>query len=358
MPAEKKIALYPILGVTGDWLDEPFDLRQLPATILPNVTVEDTEALFTKNPFDLWKEYVSKHQLESLQRVRYALVCRYTEAYGEADFKTTKEAETLVRYLGACLRLIRPMVQDASFIKGRLLEDATLYVEGFENPSEHDVPQVQKLFRLRNADVARLQRLAPMFMAAMNGEFVKFRSAIEFHDWGHFMHLYWKARLSLWCSAIEALYTSNSREHKGSFVATERIKWFLGPTTPIYEAGDIQDGQADVRLTIGDVVNDLYDLRNVVAHGDRTPARFFDEARTDYGESINLATVLTEAASRIIRASLLRILEENLLKEFSDGQASELYFGGQGLTRSALFAKAQAEKNRVQAQFTKNRFNE
>ena len=34
-------------------------------------------------------------------------------------------------------------------------------------------------------------------------------------------------------SAIEALYTSKSPEHKGSLVAKERIKWFLGPNTAI-----------------------------------------------------------------------------------------------------------------------------
>src|ERR1700733_7537369 len=121
-----RIALYPILGVTGDWLDEPSDLSVFPATILPNVTIEDAKALFHEKSFDLWKSYLAKRELESLQRVRFAVVCRYNEDYGDANFKSNLDAEKLVRRVGACLRLIRPMQQDASFIRGRFLADSTL----------------------------------------------------------------------------------------------------------------------------------------------------------------------------------------------------------------------------------------
>jgi len=32
----KKVTLYPVAGLTSAWEDEPFDLSQLPASILPN----------------------------------------------------------------------------------------------------------------------------------------------------------------------------------------------------------------------------------------------------------------------------------------------------------------------------------
>jgi hypothetical protein len=334
-----RIALYPILGVTGDWLDEPFDLSVLPATILPNVTIEDAKALFHKKSFDLWKSYLAKRELESLQRVRFAIVCRYSDTYSDPNIESNAAAEKLVRYVGACLRLIRPMQQDASFIRGRFLSDSTLEIQHFEIPVEATVPAVQKLFRLRNRDVVRLQRVIPTFMTATNGDFWKFRMALELHEWGHFIHAPWKGRFSLWSSALEALYTSNSTEHKGSLVAKERIKWFLGPKTPIYESGDIQIGQPELTIKIEDVVDDLYELRNCVAHGDKTPDKFFAEVRTEYTDSVCLAEALTEAASRIIRGSLLRILEDNLLNDFANGPASEAYFASVGLTRSALYAK-------------------
>jgi hypothetical protein len=340
--AEKLVALYPILGITGDWLNDPFDLRQLPAIILPGVNIEDGKTFFSPHSLDTWNGYISKRERESLERVRFAIVCRYDDYHDQ----TKKTAETTVRWMGACLRLIRPMQQDAAFIGGRILPDSTVQIQRFDIPVEINVPAVQKLFRLRNRDVTRLQALAPLFMDAMHGQCWKFRSSIELYDWGHFHHLYWKARFSLWCSAIEAIYTSNTPEHKGSLVAKERIKWFLGPDTLIYEPGDIQDNQPEVTTTVDGIVDDLYQLRNVIAHGDKTPDKFWATARSEYGEDVTLAEMLTEAASRIIRASLLRILEDNLLNHFVDGPASEAFFGAEKLTRSALYEKRDAMKEK------------
>jgi hypothetical protein len=344
---ENLIALYPILGVTGDWLDSPFDLTQLPATIVPGVNIENVKTFFNSGTFDLWSGSISKRERQSLEKVRFAIVCRYNDDYGSPDYRTDQTAEATVRLLGACLRLVRPMQQDAAFIGGKILPDSTVHIQRFDIPVEIGVPAVQRLFRLRNCDVTRLQRVAPIFMDAMRGEFWKFRSSIEFYDWGHFHHLYWKGRFSLWCSAIEALYTSNAPEHKGSLVAKERIKWFLGPEIPIYELGDIQEGQPGVTTTVGAAVDDLYELRNVIAHGDRTPDKFWVTARIEYGENVTLAEMLTEAASRIIRASLLRILEDNLLRHFADGPSSEAFFGAQELTKSALSAKLKAMKGKA-----------
>jgi hypothetical protein len=333
---DDKIALYPILGVTDNWLDEPFDLSALPATIVPDVTIEDARTLFNQQSFNSWADSLAKRELESLRRVRFAFVCRYRDGYRHTGLQPDQASEKLVRDVGACLRLIRPMQQDASFIGGTILPDSTLRIERADIPRETDVPAVQKLFRLRNRDVTRLQKIAPLFLRAMEGEFWKFRMSVDFHEWGHFHHEFWKARFSLWCSALEALYTSNSGQHKGSLVAKERIKWFLGAKALIYEPGDTQVGQPEITTTVEDVVDDLYELRNIVAHGDKTPDKCFVTVRIEYGEAVTLAEALTEAASRIIRASLLRILEDNLLKHFADGPASEAFFGAQGLTKSLL----------------------
>jgi hypothetical protein len=336
---ENRFAMYPIAGVAGDWLDEPFDLTALPATIVPGVIIEDTEGLFSKKDLDLWKGYLSKRELDSLRQVKFAIIYRYSEKYPDIGGKADLDAETLVRSLGACLRLVRPMQQDASFISGRVRGDSTLDIQRFENPQEMHVPAIQRLFLLRNRDVVRLQKVANQFLRAFAGNFWKFRIAVGFHEAGHFSHAYWKGRFSLWCSALEAIFTSNSYQHKGTVVAKERIKWFLGPTAPIYELGDIQAGQTQLTTTVEDLVDDLYELRNTVAHGDKTPDRFFNVARREYSEDVLLVEVLTEAISRIIRGSLLRILEGNLLNAFADGPASETYFGSHGLTRDALYAK-------------------
>lgn len=38
----------------------------------------------------------------------------------------------------------------------------------------------------------------------------------------------------LWATALDGLFTSSERKHSGHWVATERIKRFLGPGLPIY----------------------------------------------------------------------------------------------------------------------------
>lgn len=331
-----KIAFYPFAGVTGAWDDDPFDTSVLPATLVPGVTIEDVTPLFTEDTFGWMESELGKRDTKALQDIRYAIVHRYEpDIYGEADSK----AEKLVRGLSACLRLVRPMRQDASFTRGTI-RDNKFQFEHLEHPNNlTEVPAVQKMFLLRNRDLIRLQNVAASFLKAMDGEFWKFRMAVSLHDQGHFAGLHWKGRMSLWCSALESIFTSRSPEHKGSLVAKERVKWFLGPNTSIYGPGDLPSFEPQTKITIADVIDDLYELRNCLAHGEKTADRFFVDKRISFDESLNVIGVLHEAISFIIRESLLRILEDDLLNHFANGPASESYFGAAGLTDSQIRQK-------------------
>ena len=227
------------------------------------------------------------------------------------------------------------MQQDASLIGGRVMPGGSLYVERFENPEEMTVLSVQKLFRLRNKDVDRLKVVAPMFLAAIK-EKSKFNISAEFFNAGYFSTRYWQARFNLWCTALEALFTSNHTDHRGSLVAKERIRFFLGPKTLINEAGDIPSDQPQPSTTVEGVLDDLYELRNCMAHGDYPPDRFWEIIRWDYADSVNRVEMLNEALSRIVRASLLRILEDGLLPHFKDGPSSQSYFAAHKLTKPEL----------------------
>jgi hypothetical protein len=207
-----------------------------------------------------------------------------------------------------------------------------------------DVPHVQRGFSLRNRDIMELQSIVRNFLRGMHGQgekfdFQKFRMSVSFHDAGHFAVAYWKSRFLLWCSAVEAIYTSQNSDHKGSKVAKERIKWFLGERTSIFAPGDIQSFMPKASYKVGNVVDDLYEVRNCIAHGERIPDRFFKIVPRGYlGEDGNILTVLHDGLSFIVRASLVRIIKEDLLQHFADGPASEKYFGAAGLTNSSLKA--------------------
>jgi hypothetical protein len=332
-----KITLYPVFAVADEIDGQPFDQRVLPFVVVDGVTIEDVRPLFTEETFKWVKNELGRHDLEDLQQIEHAIVHRYVE--NEADGSPADiESAKLVRNLVACLRLIRPMRQRTGLMRG-VLNGGKIDVRHFEHPrSILEVPEVQKLFRLRNSDLESLKAVATEFLRAMAGEFWKFRMAVDFHEAGHFQDWYWKARYSLWCSAVESLFTSQAPEHRGSLVAEERIKWFLGAGRSIYDAGDIPDYiQPQPNITVGEVVEELYTLRNCIAHGDKVPNEFFErKLRQGVNGELSLVQALIEALSFIIRKSLLRILRDGLLNSFADAGASEAYFGAAGLTNGAI----------------------
>lgn len=328
--------LYPIYWVAGPYDDEPFTCA-LPFPVTEGVCIVDMSGRFREDEFDLHKEKMGTERLGDLRSIRYALVHRYV---GLTGYPLEEQSDEMVLMLAACLRLIRPMRQNTLLMRGIIRdEDGTFDVRHFELPAPYlvDVPEVQKLFKLRNRDADSLRTYASEFLRAMRGGFWKFRMAVQFHDLGHFQTLDPKARFLLWCSAIESIYTSRHWEHKGSQVAKARIKWFIGDKTSIYGPGDISKLLEDPQITVGQIVGDLYDVRNYIAHGDKLPDGYFhDVLRASFNGGVVRLEVLFEAASFIVRSSLLKILHDNLLDHFIDAGPAEAFFAQHGLTRTAL----------------------
>lgn len=333
-----KVSLYPIYALARAHLDaEPFDVRVLPIGITHGVTLEDVAEMFTEDTFKWVVGEMGRRDVGDLENVRFALVHRYRDDVGNAD-AADASSEKLVRHLAACLRLVRPMRQLASYMRGELKEDGSIDVRHFEHPAGlMELPQVQKFYALRQRDVELLRRIAPDFLRSVEGNFWKFRMAVEFHENAHFQQRYWKARYLLWCSALEAIFTSNHREHRGSMVAKERIKWFLSPDTRIYPPGDIFEYLPQSDLTVGQIVDDLYAVRNFIAHGDRIPDEYFvREMRRGVNGPLNVVQVLLEAVSVLVRKSLLKILDQRLLHHFVGAETADAYFAQCGLTLQAL----------------------
>src|SRR5690242_4360530 len=255
-----RFTLYPIHWVANLHLDpEPFDPDRLPFEVVEGVRIEEVH--FVDGAFELHRRHLGNELIDVMERVRYALVHRFSpdpvvengEVIGDAEH--SERSERLVREVAACLRLIRPMRQHAMLMRGNVREqDQRFDVMGFDAPNlwMHEVPEVQKLWNLRDRDCEELRDLVREFLRAMRGDFWKFRMAVQFHELGFFQSHpeEWKARLLLWASAIESIYTSHSRDHQGTTVATERIKWFLGANTSIYAPGDLNEFEQDPHLTL------------------------------------------------------------------------------------------------------------
>src|SRR6267154_508696 len=338
--------LYPIYSLAGEIDDERFDLGLLPFNVTEGVYIEAVK--FHPGTFIPHRVRLGTFVVEKMEQVRFALVHRYqpkpiiidNKVIGEQD--RSEGSNNLLKMLAACLRLIRPMRIDALSMYGNIRGDGSFDVKGFDVPPLHliEVPDVQKHFNLRNRDANDLRTYAPGFLHAMRGQFWKFRMAVQFYDLGHFQALDWKARYLQWCSAIESVYTSHSRDHQGSLVATSRIKWFLGEDTYIYAPGDISDLLEDPKIRIDQIVDDLYEMRNFLAHGDKIPDPFFTtHLRTGFNGPIQKREVLLEAASFIVRASLLKILRGGLLDNFADAGPLSSSFRVTGISFSKFFVR-------------------
>ena len=131
-----KATLYPIYALADRADGLPFDTRILPFQIVEAVTVEDVTAMFTPDTFAWVRNELGRHDVEELQRVDYAIVHRYeSNEMGEGG-NDDMRSDKLVRNLVACLRLVRPMRQQASLMRGTLGQHGKINVQHFEHPNK------------------------------------------------------------------------------------------------------------------------------------------------------------------------------------------------------------------------------
>jgi hypothetical protein len=326
--------------------DDDFNATLLPLEIIEGARIEDVSSLITDDEFNVFKHELGTRAIEKLEKIKYAIIHRFPEHEIDSDGKFHAASELLhrsqniVAEIAACLRIIRPTSQHTQMCFGHVKDDGTLFNIGFNNPLEFvDAPQNQKLFRVRTSDIQDLIYYAPLFRAAMQGPYWKFRMAVQMHEAGHFQNTEWKARFFLWTSALESIFTSQSldRQHAGSFVASERIKFLLGSGSSIYPPGELMSIQKNPNLTVADVIRDIYCLRNNIAHGDKVPDHYFyATGRDDLNGGVNKVSMLLEAVCFILRQSILTILKKGLIQHFADGPSAERYFAAHNLTRKFL----------------------
>jgi hypothetical protein len=342
----KKLTLYPIYDVAQQWDDEPFDFRLLPFQLCDSLSIRDVSPLLDEHEtFGIVELALSPEDVKKMRNMHYAIVHEYEDA---KDYVSSSQTETpdqrseiLTRNAAACLTIIRPMRQAAMLAQGTLSENGYLILNHFEHPIALETPMLHRLFHLRMSDAEDLRELLPTFLEAYSNNIVKFKMAVEFYWTGHHTYQFWKPRFLLWVSALEAIYTSQSNEHKGKLVATERIKFFLGENTPIYNQRDLPVATKLPHYEVGDIVEHIYNIRNCIAHGERIPDEYFSKfGRTHLGgEAVSSIDVLFESLNFMVRATLIKIMRQKMLSEFRDGDSASAYFKSFGLVNSELQSK-------------------
>jgi hypothetical protein len=123
----------------------------------------------------------------------------------------------------------------------------------------------------------------------------------------------------------------------GSLVAKERIKFLLGRQSLVYPAGELSTLLPQPTSTVADALDEIYCLRNNIAHGDKVPDYYSQHTgRADFQGNLQKLETMLETISFLVRQSLLTILRDNLLPHFQDSASSEAFFGARGLTKRRL----------------------
>jgi len=322
-----QIIIHPIYNLANGWDDGSFDLNLLPFELCKGIAIEDVSHLFSKDTFSWVSGELSRGDCETLSSVRYALVRRPGGNIQGPDAPEGESRFEPIEAMMACLRIIRPMRERLGIMRGEINSDGSLNIKRFGLPyNVLSVPDVEKLFSFRTQDALELRAISPVMLKAMEGEYWKIRMAVEFYQLGHFQHLHWKSRVFSRCSAIEAIFSS--KRHKGSGVVKQRIGEFLGLDTCIYEPGDIPSYRPQAtEVTIGKMLEYIYDVRNCLAHGDKLPDQLFKEIlREGVSGELNIIAVVDESVSFIVRKSLRKIFGEDLIEHFKDSDSADKYF--------------------------------
>ena len=335
-----KIQFFPINAAWATWdLETPL---AGPYKILPleNLTIENMSRLITPSTFSLWKSEcnISKQTAESLESVKFAIVHRHTSPNAE-DGGLETHSTFLIDCAASCLALIRPTRRSrALHIRGVIKPDGSFDPQGFSAREDlADVPEIQKLFMVREQDVQLLTSILPEFIQVyqkdengkLTNDYEPLRMAVQLYGEGYALS-YWKARHILWWSAIEALY-GNSED-----AAMARIYSFLGDKRlvdgyrkPIYEKGDIPScfyPSTDSLHTLGKMVPLIYEVRNSSAHGQKVSDSHFVPVPHPFGQGIGGLDALAEAATFIIRTTIVEILKRGFRDNFKDRDTREHFW--------------------------------
>ena len=352
-PINQNFSLFPLERIARNWFgidDGNFDDSKLPLEIVKDVYVENVSKLIPHDEFDYCESHLGSDTVKYLRSVSYAIIHRFPNievdpatGHYRLEQELTTESRELVQQITACLRLIRPTSEHAQFMGGRIESNGTLRHFNFDHPLTYvnSLPN-QKLFAVRTSDLDDLRFYAPHFIQAFKDQRWKLIMAIDMFKSGFFQHAYWKLRFFMWTAALEALFTSHtSEQHRGSLVAKERIKSLLGPKTLIYPVGELSEYDTDPKHTVEDVIDEIYCLRNHLAHGDMVPDYYFQTpGRIGINGPYYKGETLAEACSSIVRQCLLKILKDKLLPHFTNDVTASSYFSSLGLTKDIL-TKAQ-----------------
>lgn len=302
-PLTRKATIAPLAPVA--W--ELEIASQIPVLEDRGLFVENVQGLLTAEHLGLWREYLSENQRKFTARIKIGLVHRF-ESSGHIG-REEEASKALVEGAAACLQILRPTRSRSQLIQLKFCEDKSVDVFRFTHPRENppNVPQSDVLNTIRPTDIGKLGTVLPAFLSLpKNGPDNVFRAV------KNFLLAYSEidepfAQVLVWMAGIESMLST-----KAEAPVTNRRRTLLrriDPTWNVYQDSATEEfTRAEVKL--GDIVDDLFHLRNRLVHGGWVPEAWQKrEGRPAISGAIEYAEMLREASASILRKLIVDWLD-------------------------------------------------
>lgn len=285
----------------------------VPFAVTEDVTFDSVEGVLEPKDFNLWEGHVSAESLKTLSRITHALVHRFSSSpyfQGEAE----ESSRELVQRLFVCLRVVKPTRTPFFYVQYQVIDgrkDVFTFVEP-EDSLSLNLPESEVLNHLNAGDLQMLRRLAPLFLRVQKEGPAHLRRAIRYYEAGYVSVREADLQLTVWMMGIEALFAYGDEPSDVKTIKA-RIAEVVGLDTDIYEEFDQRDLYAAKAVPVGEVLDQMFELRNRFVHGAWVPKEWFNEnvRMAISGGSLTMADVVREAASFILRSGIRHKLLNN-----------------------------------------------
>jgi len=281
-----------------------------PLHIIQDVTLENMKGIISSKNFELWKEHVSSRDREDLALISICLVNRFKSR--EHVGLLEQRSEQLLHKVFVCLRIVKPTRSPFHMVQFKREESGEVDVFRFTHPDrrEVNVPDAETLNAITSNDLDVLRKVITPFLKVTESGPDNLRRAIRLFEEGYSEVYDPVLQLLVWVMGIEAAFVKGGKPlpRKLLFQAIERQ---VGFNRDICEdSGEREFIKVPSPLTVGDTIHDLFNLRNRLVHRGWIEKDWAakEGRRSISGETVPYADVLREAASFILRKSILSFL--------------------------------------------------
>jgi hypothetical protein len=302
----RKVTLIPLARVGYELnLNAPFQISE-------RLTFENVEGLITPELLSLWKDEISKRELDNLSSVRFAILHHFNSP-GHLGREEADSSDYSFKVF-LCLRVIKPTKAVFEPMQLKLADKGLPDVFSIAHQTLWpNSPESEALNSYDLKDMTKLRQLLPAFMQLASEGPENVRRAVRFFNAGYDEVRDPILQIVVWTMGIEALLSQSHESGEKQFI--DAIARTVGAETDIYAGSPIREYVGNRRFSVGSLVGDLFNLRNLLVHGQWIPSEWKSRPGRDSlaGSPTNYADVLREAATFILRNGILKHLEKRSL---------------------------------------------